>query len=134
MRHRAAWGGETLANKKHFRIEEVAQSTGLTPRALRFYEEKGLLVPAQRTPGGHRLYTADEVASLLRIKELKQLLGFSLGEIRDLVASEHPTARNTAAQRSALERVLAAVRDKRSRLARLEQALRRRMADLGRRS
>ncbi len=123
-----------MANKKHFRIEEVAQSTGLTPRALRFYEEKGLLVPAQRTPGGHRLYTADEVASLVRIKELKQLLGFSLGEIRDLVASEHPAARNAAAQRSALERVLAAVRDKRSRLARLEQALRRRMADLGRRS
>jgi MerR family transcriptional regulator, repressor of the yfmOP operon len=65
-----------------YRMEEVVKRTGLTPRAIRYYEELGLLRPSGRTAGGFRLFTEDEIALLLRINELQTLLGFSLAEIK----------------------------------------------------
>jgi MerR family transcriptional regulator, repressor of the yfmOP operon len=76
-------GAEGLA-----RIEQVASRTGLTKRTLRYYEEMGLLDPPTRTEGGYRLYTAADVQRLERIKRLKDLLGLSLSEIRELVQAE----------------------------------------------
>lgn len=70
------------------RIETVALRTGLTKRTLRYYEEIGLLEPPSRTEGGYRLYSPAEVLRLERIKRLRDLLGFSLSEIRDLVRAE----------------------------------------------
>ena len=64
------------------RMEEVVRRTGLTPRAIRYYEELGLLRPSGRTAGGFRLFTEDDIAQLLRINELQTLLGFSLAEIK----------------------------------------------------
>lgn len=66
-----------------FRMEDVVKRTGLTPRAIRYYEEVGLLAAASRTAGGFRLFTENDVATLARIKELQALLGFSLAEIKD---------------------------------------------------
>ena len=63
-------------------MEEVAKRTGLTPRAIRYYEELGLLRPSGRTAGGFRLFTEADIAQLLRINELQTLLGFSLAEIK----------------------------------------------------
>ncbi len=70
------------------RIEQVALRTGLTKRALRYYEEIGLLEPPTRTEGGYRLYSAADVQRLERIKRLRDLLGFSLAEIREMVRAE----------------------------------------------
>ena len=50
-------------------------------RALHYYDEIGLLLPSRRTGSGHRLYTAEDVVRLQRIKSLRAL-GFSLREIR----------------------------------------------------
>lgn len=65
-----------------YRMEEVVKRTGLTPRAIRYYEELGLLRPSGRTAGGFRLFTEDDIGQLLRINELQTLLGFSLAEIK----------------------------------------------------
>jgi len=65
-----------------FRMEEVVKRTGLTPRAIRYYEELGLVHPSGRTAGGFRLFTESDVASLLRVNELQTLLGFSLAEVK----------------------------------------------------
>jgi MerR family transcriptional regulator, repressor of the yfmOP operon len=67
------------------RMEEVVRRTGLTPRAIRYYEEMGLLSPSGRTAGGFRLFDEAEIAQLVRIKELQTLLGFSLVEIRKIL-------------------------------------------------
>ncbi len=67
------------------RMEDVVRRTGLTPRAIRYYEEMGLLSPLGRTAGGFRLFTEAEIERLLRIKELQTLLGFSLAEIKETV-------------------------------------------------
>lgn len=69
-------------------IGEVAERTGLTPRTLRYWEEIGLLPPAERLEGGFRLYSQADVERLQRIVELKKLLGFSLTEIRRVVETE----------------------------------------------
>ena len=63
------------------KIGTLAQKTGLTIRTLRYYEEVGLLAPAQRTDAGHRLYGVDEVIQLQKVVLLRQH-GFSLEEIR----------------------------------------------------
>ena len=65
-------------------IGEVARRAGLKPSAIRYYEERGLLTPASRTSGGHRLYGDDAVERLALITFAKNL-GFSLHEIRVLL-------------------------------------------------
>jgi DNA-binding transcriptional MerR regulator len=66
-------------------IGEVAERTGFTTSALRFYERVGLVKPAARTPAGYRLYDDDDVVRLRFIARAKQL-GCTLEEIQDLVA------------------------------------------------
>ena len=72
----------------YMQIGEVAERTGLTQRTLRYYEAIGLLAPASRMEGGFRLYSEDDLRRLQQIMELKQLLGFSLAEIRQIVEAE----------------------------------------------
>jgi DNA-binding transcriptional MerR regulator len=71
-----------------YRIEQVAERLRTTRRTLRYYEEIGLLLPAERTEGGYRLYSEEDIARLERIQRLKDLLGFSLAEIRALLHAD----------------------------------------------
>jgi DNA-binding transcriptional MerR regulator len=96
------------------RIEQVAARTGLTKRTLRYYEEIGLLAPPTRTEGGYRLYSEADVQHLQRIKRLRDLLGFSLAEIREIAQAEE--------QREQVKAAYAAETDPRTRIAWLERA------------
>jgi len=71
------------------RIGEVAKLAGTTPRTIRYYEEIGLL-PAGggREPGAHRNYAEDDVERLTELLRLKDLLGLSLEELKELVEAE----------------------------------------------
>ena len=71
-----------------YQIGEVAQRTGVTQRALRFYEEKGLLQPPERMEGGFRRYSDDDVNRIEFVKKLQDLLGFTLSEIKEMVDAE----------------------------------------------
>ncbi len=72
----------------YLQIGEAANRTGLTQRTLRYYEELGLLMPASRMDGGFRLYSPDDMERIDYIKNLRDVLGFSLAEIRDMVTFE----------------------------------------------
>ena len=63
------------------RIGEIADATGLTIRALHYYEEIGLLTSISRTDAGHRLYGPAAVERLYRISLLRQI-GLPLVAIR----------------------------------------------------
>ncbi|MBM2827100.1 MAG: MerR family transcriptional regulator [Dehalococcoidia bacterium] len=69
-------------------IGEVAGRTGLTQRTLRFYEEKGLLKPPTRMDGGFRIYSEEDVQRIEHIVQLKQVLGFTLDDIREVLEAE----------------------------------------------
>ncbi|HEX5827213.1 MAG TPA: MerR family transcriptional regulator [Candidatus Limnocylindrales bacterium] len=76
------------------RIQEVAAETGLTPRAIRYYEEIGLLAPAARSDGAYRLYDGEDLERLRFIRGLRDDAGFSLAEISQLLEDEQARARN----------------------------------------
>lgn len=86
-------------------IEQVATRTGLTKRTLRYYEEVGLLVPTGRTEGNYRLYSEADVQRLERIKELRDLLGFSLTDIRELLEADDERGQIKVAYRNETEAV-----------------------------
>jgi DNA-binding transcriptional MerR regulator len=68
-----------------YTIGEVAQRSGFSASALRYYEGIGLVEPSTRSRGGYRVYDDGALARLGFISRAKQL-GCSLGEITDLVA------------------------------------------------
>ncbi|MEX1169913.1 MAG: MerR family transcriptional regulator [Chloroflexota bacterium] len=76
------------------RINEVAAEAGLTTRAIRYYEEIGLLEPAARSGGDYRLYDQSDLERLLFIRSLRDDAGFSLAQIRQLLEDEVARERN----------------------------------------
>jgi DNA-binding transcriptional MerR regulator len=64
---------------------DLARATGNTVRTIRFYEEEGILEPAEVSDGGHRRYTDDDLERLKLIGDLREL-GLSLCEIKDILA------------------------------------------------
>jgi len=70
------------------RIGEVAKLTGLTTRTLRYWEEQGLIRPSGYRGRGERLYSQTDMARATRIKDLQELLGFSLAEVRVVLDTE----------------------------------------------
>ncbi len=63
---------------------DLARATGSTVRTIRFYEEEGLLTPAEVSDGGHRRYTEDDLERLRLISDLREL-GLSLCEIKSIL-------------------------------------------------
>ena len=84
---------ETAA-RRLLRINEVAAETGLTTRAIRYYEEVGLLEPAARSEGDYRLYDESDLDRLQFIRSLRDDAGFALAQIRQLLEDEAARERN----------------------------------------
>ncbi len=72
----------------YLQIGEAAEQAGLTQRTLRYYEERGLLPAPTRMEGGFRLYSPSDMERIERVKELKELLGFSLADIKEMLEAE----------------------------------------------
>ena len=70
-----------------WKIGELARRTGLTVRTLHHYDEIGLLSPAERSDGGHRVYDEAGVQRLYRIVSLRSL-GFPLDAIAQALDSQ----------------------------------------------
>jgi MerR family transcriptional regulator, repressor of the yfmOP operon len=82
------------------RIHEVAAQVGLTPRAIRYYEDLGLIDPCARSAGDFRLFSIDDVERLRHIKSLRDDAGFSLSEIGRYLEDEDALAQVKAAFRA----------------------------------
>jgi len=82
-------GDDHSAGKAAFTIGELSCEFGVTLRALRFYENKGLISP--RRDGLSRLYSPGDRTRLALILKGKKL-GFTLGEIRQMIAVEERDA------------------------------------------
>ena len=75
------------------RIGEVAERVGVTPRTIRYYEERGLLGSgSEREKGSHRTYAETDVARLQELIGLRDLLGLTLEELVELAEAEEARA------------------------------------------
>ncbi|MGH9710816.1 MAG: MerR family DNA-binding protein [Candidatus Acidiferrales bacterium] len=104
-------------------IGRIAKRAGLSADAIRFYERNEILTRPRRTEGGFRLYTDQDVEALLFVRRA-QRLGFSLPQIRELLALSRNRSRSCAAVRDRLQRKLDDVRAKIRELEHLGGALR----------
>ncbi len=73
---------ERHPDREHFSISDLSAEFGVTARALRFYEDEGLIAPERR--GTARIYSHRDRARLAWILRGKRV-GFSLGEIREMI-------------------------------------------------
>jgi MerR family transcriptional regulator, repressor of the yfmOP operon len=69
-------------------IGAAAERAGVSQRALRYYQQIGLLTPCGCTPGGLRRYSEDDLARVARIRQLQELLGLNLDEIARVLHNE----------------------------------------------
>lgn len=76
-------------------ISSVAKKTGLTPKAIRFYEQKGLVSPPLRRENGYRSYNERHLEELTLLRQARQV-GFTLEECRELVALFNDPGRHSA--------------------------------------
>lgn len=93
-----------------YSIQQLSREFEVTPRALRFYEDKGLLTPARR--GTTRLYS-DRDRIRLRLALRGKRLGFSLEECREIIDMYDPRQPGSARQ---LLRLCGKIREHRSEL------------------
>lgn len=76
-------------------ISEAAKKTGLTSKAIRFYEEKGLLSTPLRGDNGYRFYHDKHIEELMLLSQARQV-GFTLDECRELMVLFHNKSRHSA--------------------------------------
>ncbi|HEV2760356.1 MAG TPA: heavy metal-responsive transcriptional regulator [Acidimicrobiales bacterium] len=67
------------------RIGELGDLVSVPAKTIRYYEEIGLLPPPERNPNGYRNYD-HAAADRLRFVKAAQVVGFSLGEIKEILA------------------------------------------------
>jgi DNA-binding transcriptional MerR regulator len=83
----------TATGDRTLRIGEVAERAGVTPRTIRYYEERGLLGrDASREKGSHRHYTDADVVRVQELIRMRDLLGLSLDELVEIVEAEEARA------------------------------------------
>lgn len=76
-----------MSSEKNYTITELAREFAVTPRAIRYYEDQGLLAPARH--GSARVYTKRDRTRLKLMLRGKRL-GLSLAEIRELIEMYSP--------------------------------------------
>ena len=97
----------TTIAKSYLRIGQIAERSGVSAKALRPYEQRGLLKPCAHSESGYRLYGPDALRRLMQIMVLKRS-GFSLAEIGRLLARDSTAAAHLLATRiETLERDVA---------------------------
>jgi DNA-binding transcriptional MerR regulator len=103
-----------------FTITELAREFDVTPRAIRFYEDQGLLAPERAGTGGRQRVYSQRDRTRLKLTLRGKRLGLSLSEVRDLV-DMYESPSDTVPQ---LERFLAVLDGHRTTLERQLEDLR----------
>lgn len=93
IKHKPSIKGKVKGSKMN--ISDVAKKTGLTSKAIRFYEEKGVVTPPLRSENGYRSYSVRHLDELNLLRQARQV-GFTLDECRELVALFNNPARHSA--------------------------------------
>ncbi|MER5836007.1 MerR family transcriptional regulator [Streptomyces sp. NPDC002130] len=112
------------AAERLIRIGEVARGAGVSVRAVRYYEQQGLLIP-ERSPSGQRLYRQDAI-TLVRFFQQMFAAGLTSRRITELLPcwdSGHTDAGQRAMLRAERERIQAKIDDLQAALDRLDEVI-----------
>ena len=94
-----------MSDRRRYRISVAAELAGMHPQTLRTYETRGLVRP-ERTPGGTRLYSEQDVQRLQLIQQLTTKLGLNLAGVEHVLRLEDELRR----LRARMEQLEAALR------------------------
>lgn len=104
------------------RIGEVAGRAGVNIQTLRYYERRGLLEEPERSSSGYREYPSEAVR-LIRFIKRAQDLGFTLGEIEELIALRDGKGRRRSEVRALAETKMRDIDKKLAQLQAMRSAL-----------
>ena len=107
---------------KGLTIGRLAEQAGLGIETVRFYERQGLIPPPPRTASNYRIYPEEEVNRLKFIKRAKDL-GFTLNEIKELLALQHDPHATKADIKKRTENKIEVIKKKVRDLSRIQEAL-----------
>jgi DNA-binding transcriptional MerR regulator len=96
-----------------YRIGELARLSGLSVKTIRFYSDRGLVPPADRTEAGYRVYDERALAQLELIRALREL-GASLADVERVLRREFDVSELVALQLVAVEAQLRVLRVRRA--------------------
>ena len=103
-------------------IGAVAKRAGVAIDTIRFYEREGLLPEPQRRPSGYRSYDEGAVAQLRFIRRAKEL-GFTLEEVRELLALSHDRRKGVRAVKQRAQQRLQTLESRIAELQRVRDGL-----------
>ncbi|WP_281828677.1 MULTISPECIES: MerR family transcriptional regulator [Lactobacillus] len=109
-----------------YSVSEAAKLANVSPRTVRFYDEKNLVSPSSVGENGYRIYTAKEVEQLKLISYLREL-GLSLKDIKKLLADKNSTRSLQLLierQKEINEEKIEALKDKQRQIKNFEKILR----------
>jgi DNA-binding transcriptional MerR regulator len=86
------------------KIGDFAEVVGVSIDTVRFYERRGVLRPAPRTPGGYRTFVQRDVDRIRLARQLQQL-GFTIDEVVDALAAHEGNGATCTSERWRLEQV-----------------------------
>ena len=115
-----------MVSTQTFGISELATEFDITPRAIRFYEDQGLLAPERRGSGGVRIYSARD-RTRLKLTLRGKRLGLSLSEIRELI-DMYDSAKDETAQ---LTKFLQVLKDHRAQLIQQREDIETQLQEIG---
>ncbi|MGH9139614.1 MAG: MerR family transcriptional regulator [Vicinamibacterales bacterium] len=104
------------------KIGALAERTGTNPPTIRYYEEIGLVRPAGRAAGGQRAYGEEDVKVLTFIRRCRDF-GFSIEQVRSLVALAEDRNRSCMEARDLGQQHLETIRTKLAELKALEKSV-----------
>lgn len=114
--------------KNHFSIGQAAKNASVNIQTLRYYERIGLLKPITRQTSGYRVYDLECIQRITFIKRAQDL-GFSLDEIRDLLALRVSSVRSREKVRTKTREKIKNIQEKIVYLRKLESTLKELLAE-----
>ncbi|UCE88598.1 MAG: heavy metal-responsive transcriptional regulator [Pseudomonadota bacterium] len=107
---------------KPLSIGQLAKAAGVSVETVRFYERKGLLPKPRRSASGYRQYSEESVRRLRFVQRAKDV-GFTLGEIGELLALRTEPNASCADVRARAATKIALIDEKLTALSRMKRAL-----------
>lgn len=114
----------SVAQASHFNIGDAAKASGVTAKMIRHYESIGLIGEPRRTDAGYRVYQQQDV-QVLQFIHRARALGFSLDQIRDLLALWRDKHRASADVRALAQRHIGELNQKIAELESMRRTLER---------